>query len=295
MNEIDFKEERWVIDQWSIDSKDILRFSIHRINLTILHRIASLEAQYYFTCACRRCRKHTASETNRFASEKQLRSICELIDKLNVDFGSTIYKFIQQSKTISNKKQPRKLIDIIEDDLASNYPEKVKLLNGLIELARKLRKSNLQILGPLTAKIFDFLSYVDTDIRLSIQVIDYFRKYYGQTHLRLAQKLFLTALLMPEKDCHLRKQLLNESLKIAQTISPTVQQLARGRQANLNNSFLNEIEKQLFIAKSSIQFDRKMVESRPQRYRSASRTRMPMFKSALLETPLPFTRLSIYH
>lgn len=265
-----------------------------------------MEAQYYFKCACRRCRTQVSlkrvkwrknelliksppwqitNETNRFATEKQLRSICELIDKLGIDFGSIIYKYTQKLKMKATKKPAKKLIDVIEDDLESNYPEKVKLLNGLIELARQLRKSNLQILGPLTAKIFDFLSYADTDIKLAIQVIDYFRKYYGQTHIRLAQKLFLTALLMQEKDCHLRKQLLNESLKIAQTISPSVSQVTRGRQANLNHSFLNEIEKQLFIAKSSIQFDRKMVDSRPQRYRSASRTRMRS----------PFTRLSIYN
>lgn len=244
-----------------------------------------MEGQYYFKCACRRCRKQVTNETNRCATEKQLRSICELIDKLSIDFGSTVYKYIQKLKMVTNKKSTCKLVDIIEDDLEANYPEKVKLLNGLIELARKLRKSNLQISGPLAAKIFDFLSYVDTDIKLSIQVIDYFRKYYGQTHIRLAQKLFLTALLMPEKDCHLRRQLLNESLKIAQIISPTVNQVTRGRQANLNNSFLNEIEKQLFITKNSIQFDRKMSESRPQRYRSVSRTRMCS----------PFTRLSIYH
>ena len=178
-------------------------------------------------------------------------------------------------------KKPTKLIEVIEDDLTENYPDKVKLLNGLVELTRKLRKSNLQVIGPLTAKIFDFLSYVDADVKLSIQVIDYFRKYYGQIHIRLAHKLYLTALLIEEKDCRLRNQLLSEALKIAQTISPTinqVKQVTRGRQtAMISSSFLNEIEKQLFIAKNSIHFDRKMVENRP-RYRSASRSRVPLVR-----------------
>lgn len=184
-------------------------------------------------------------------------------------------------KTIQVNKKPTKLIEVIEDDLTENYPDKVKLLNGLVELTRKLRKSNLQVIGPLTAKIFDFLSYVDADVKLSIQVIDYFRKYYGQIHIRLAHKLYLTALLIEEKDCRLRNQLLSEALKIAQTISPTinqVKQVTRGRQtAMISSSFLNEIEKQLFIAKNSIHFDRKMVENRP-RYRSASRSRVPLVR-----------------
>lgn len=220
------------------------------------------------------------NETNRIANEKQLRSICELIDKISIDFGSIIYKYVQRIKIISSKKSI-KLIDLIEEELEeTNNPEKIKLLNGLIELARKLKNNNLQITGPLISKIFDFLSYVDTDIKLSIQVIDYFRKYYGQTHLRLAQKLYLTALLIEEKDCHLRKQLLNESLKIAQKITPTINQIKQAtrsrQQINLiNNYFLNEIEKQLFISKNSIQIDRKMFESRgPKRHRSASRNRI---------------------
>lgn len=186
-------------------------------------------------------------------------------------------------------KKPVELIDLIEEDLEENYPEKTKLFSGLIELVRKLRNNNLQIMGPLTAKIIDFLSYVDCDIKLSIQVIDYFRKYYGQIHLKVAQKLFLTALLIQEKDCRLRNQLLNESLKIAQTVSPNISQVKesiRSRKINLNNSFLNEIEKQLFISKNSIQFDRRIIESRP-RYRSASRTRTPS------RSRIPF-RLSVY-
>lgn len=210
-----------------------------------------------------------------------MRGVCELIDKLSLDFGSIIYKYIQRVKTIQVNKKPTKLIEVIEDDLTENYPDKVKLLNGLVELTRKLRKSNLQVIGPLTAKIFDFLSYVDADVKLSIQVIDYFRKYYGQIHIRLAHKLYLTALLIEEKDCRLRNQLLSEALKIAQTISPTinqVKQVTRGRQtAMISSSFLNEIEKQLFIAKNSIHFDRKMVENRP-RYRSASRSRVPLVR-----------------
>jgi len=176
-------------------------------------------------------------------------------------------------------KKPTKLIEVIKDDLIDqNYPDKIKLLTGLIDVIRKLRESNLQVVGPLTAKIFDFLSYLDMDIKLAIQVIDYFRKYYGQTHLRLAIKLYLTALLIEEKDCRLRNQLLNEALKIARIISPTdiqMKQSTRGRQAN--SSFLNEIEKQLFISKNSLQFDRKMVEQRP-RYRSASRSRIPLVR-----------------
>ena len=170
------------------------------------------------------------------------------------------------------------LAKFIQHHHLQNDPHGQLFYQQTLELTTQLQHHIHMAIGPLSSKLLNFVSIVRNDSRLACDVIDFFRVYYGRSHPRLAVKLFLTALQLNQaRDQPLRIKLLEEALKIAQLIIPTMTQLrSNGRNRHhhlhqLNHSFLGEVERILYSTKNQVHVERAIANnSQRNRCRSSS-------------------------
>lgn len=196
----------------------------------------------------------------------------DLIDKLSLDYFAILLELPHRIKLNAIcMEPPSDLSDHILNVHLKDNPDAQQLFRHLSVNLNEQLGPLIRPLGPLSARLLEFKSFLLQDVRLSLAVIDYFRSYYGQFHPRLAVKLLLTAYQLRNRPHEhlLRLKLLEEAQQIATKIVPSLQDLRhqptnRARQLNkLKETFLGQIECELFAAKSQMQSDRLQMQSGP--------------------------------
>jgi hypothetical protein len=197
----------------------------------------------------------------------------DLLDKVSLDYFAIISQLEQSSKSKlaqpNTKSATASLDDVISNvHLADNADRQVWFRQLTRNLELQLGSLSRPI-GPLSAKLLDLKSFLRQDVRLSLSVIDYFRSYYGAFHPRLAVKLLVTAYQLRHRpnDQLIRVKMLEEAQQIAIRIVPSLQDM-RSEKTNttrqlqkLNDTFLGQVERELFVAKTQMQSERVQVQA----------------------------------
>ena len=142
--------------------------------------------------------------------DKCLRPICESIEQLTQQ-NHYLFSLIERTGSLAQKRL---------------YQSSIQNDNNLIlEFVKHLSKDVMPLNNVLEVKIAEFVAIHTKDVELWQKVIDIYRSYYGDSHQRLALKLYVLA-----KNCHkypvLKRELLTEAKTIANIITPDLKHYA---------------------------------------------------------------------
>ncbi|XP_054157602.1 histone-lysine N-methyltransferase SMYD3-like, partial [Oppia nitens] len=167
-----------------------------------------LRSAYYFDCDCERC--CLTECVVQMYEQKELRSFCEKIEQLSQEMMAK-----QLIARTGGSGHQNFGVSIAQND------------NNIIsELVANLRKDVMPLNTVLQVKIAEFVANRDNNFDLWIQVMDIFRRYYGDCHNRLAVKLYLLAK-SANKYSSLKNQMLTEAKAIAVYITPNLRDYTR--------------------------------------------------------------------